>query len=100
MADDGMQAQAASLEARCKSNTHRLDRLEERMDENEKLATAVCGLQKDMDYTKKTVEKLDVKLDAVVSRPGALWLAVVKTVVTALAGGLIAYMLFRLGLGT
>lgn len=97
--EDKAQAKLAEIEQRAKSNTHRMDKLEARMDENEKLVTAVCGLQKDMDYTKKTVEKLDVKLDAVVSRPGKLWLALVKGFLTALVGGLAAYVLFRLGLG-
>ena len=40
-------------EQRSKSNTHRLDRLEKRVDEQDKLVTAICGLQKEMEHTKQ-----------------------------------------------
>ena len=34
---------------------HTLDRLEERVNEQEKMVTAICGLQKDMEHTKSDV---------------------------------------------
>lgn len=42
-------------EQRSKPNTHRLDTLEKCVNEQDKLVTAVCGLQKDVEYTKKAV---------------------------------------------
>ncbi len=83
-------------EQRSKSNVHRLDRLEERVNEQEKLVTAVCGLQKDVEHTKKDVGEIKMSLDEVLEKPGKRWDSVVTAVVTALISVLVGALLGRL----
>ena len=59
----GLETKVIENEQRSKSNGHRLDRLEERVDEQEKLVTAICGLQKDMEHTKSDVSTIKTNVD-------------------------------------
>lgn len=83
-------------EQRSKSNVHRLDRLEERVNEQEKLVTAVCGLQKDVEHTKKAVGEIKMSLEKVLEKPGKRWDSAVTAVVTALISVLVGALLGRL----
>lgn len=83
-------------EQRSKSNTHRLDTLEKRVNEQEKLVTAICGLQKDMEHTKKDVGEIKMSLDEVLEKPAKRWDSVVTAVVTALISVLVGALLGRL----
>lgn len=83
-------------EQRSKSNTHRLDKLEKRVDEQDKLVTAVCGLQKDVEHTKTDVGEIKSSLEKVLEKPGKRWDGVVTAVVTALISVLVGALLGRL----
>ena len=96
--DDGIQAQVASIEARCKSNTHRINDLEEDNRALHTLATSVEVLATKQDTIESTVQEIKTDVKELKAVPGSKWEALVKTILTALAGGLVAYALFRLGL--
>ena len=96
--DDGIQALVASIEARCKSNTHRIDDLEADNKALHKLATSVEVLATKQDTIESTVQEIKTDVKELKAVPGSKWEALVKTILTALAGGLVAYALFRLGL--
>lgn len=83
-------------EQRSKSNVHRLDRLEERVNEQDKLVTAVCGLQKDVEHTKKDVGEIKTSLDKVLEKPGKRWDGVVTAVITAIVSMLVGALLGKL----
>jgi hypothetical protein len=83
-------------EQRSKSNVHRLDRLEERVNEQEKLVTAICGLQKDMEHTKSDVSTIKTNVDKLLEKPAKRWDGVVTAVVTALISVLVGALLGRL----
>ena len=74
MENERDEANFASLEARCKSNTHRLDRLE------------------------SDVREIKADVKALTSQPGKRWEALVAAAMSALVGGLIAYLLCSAGL--
>ena len=73
-------------EQRSKSNVHRQD----------KLVTAVCGLQKDVEHTKTDVGEIKANLEKVLEKPGKRWDGVVTAVVTALISVLVGALLGRL----
>lgn len=83
-------------EQRSKSNGHRLDRLEERVNEQEKMVTAICGLQKDMEHTKSDVSTIKTNVDKLLGKPAKRWDDVVTAVVTALISVLVGALLGRL----
>lgn len=96
--DDGIRALVASIEARCKSNTHRIDDLEADNKALHQLATSVEVLATKQETIEANVSEIKDDVKSLKAIPGGKWEALVKTVLTALAGGLVAYALFRLGL--
>ena len=96
--DDGIQAKLAEIEARSKSNTHRINDLEEDNRALHALATSVEVLATKQDTIESTVQEIKTDVMELMAVPGSKWEALVKTILTALAGGLVAYALFRLGL--
>lgn len=97
--DDGIQAQIASVEARCKSNTHRIDELEADNKALHQLATSVEVLATKQEAIEENVNEIKADVKSIKALPGSRWEGLVKALVSALVGGLVAYGLFRLGLG-
>ena len=86
------------VEQRSKSNTKRLDEVETRQDNLDKLATSVAKLatkQEDMDGDVKEI-KADVK--ALNAKPGKRWESIVDKAVWAVLAAVIAFLLGRVGL--
>ena len=96
--DDGIQAKIAEIEARSKSNTHRIDDLEADNKALHQLATSVEVLATKQEAMEANVSEIKDDVKSLKAIPGGKWEALVKTILTALAGGLVAYALFRLGL--
>lgn len=96
--DDGIQALVASIEARCKSNTHRIDDLEADNKALHQLATSVEVLATKQETIEANISEIKDDVKSLKAIPGGKWESLVKTILTALAGGLVAYALFRLGL--
>ena len=96
--DDGIQAKIAEIKARSKSNTHRIDDLEADNKALHQLATSVEVLATKQEAIEANVSEIKDDVKSLKAIPGGKWEALVKTILTALAGGLVAYALFRLGL--
>ena len=96
--DDGIQAKIAEIEARSKSNTHRIDDLEADNKALHQLATSVEVLATKQETIEANISEIKDDVKSLKEIPGGKWEALVKTILTALAGGLVAYALFRLGL--
>lgn len=96
--DDGIQAKIAEIEARSKSNTHRINDLEEDNRALHQLATSVEVLATKQETIEANISEIKDDVKSLKAIPGGKWEALVKTILTALAGGLVAYALFRLGL--
>ena len=96
--DDGIQAKIAEIDARSKSNTHRIDDLEADNKALHQLATSVEVLATKQEAIEANVSEIKDDVKSLEAIPGGKWEALVKTILTALAGGLVAYALFRLGL--
>ena len=95
--DDGIQAKIAEIEARSKSNTHRIDDLEADNKALHQLATSVEVLATKQEAIEANVSEIKDDVKSLKAIPGGKWEALVKTILTALAGGLVAYTFVRLG---
>ena len=96
--DDGIQAKIVEIDQRSKSNTHRINDLEEDNRALHTLATSVEVLATKQETIESNVQEIKDDVKSLKAIPGGKWEALVKTILTALAGGLVAYALFRLGL--
>ena len=96
--DDGIMAQVASIEARCKSNTHRLDDLEADNKALHALATSVEVLATKQETIETNVTEIKADVKSLKALPAGRWEAVIKAVVTAVVAGLVGYALALAGL--
>lgn len=96
--DEGIQAKIVEIDQRSKSNTHRINDLEEDNRALHQLATSVEVLATKQETIEANVSEIKDDVKSLKAIPGGKWEALVKTILTALAGGLVAYALFRLGL--
>lgn len=97
--DNGIMAQVASIEARCKSNTHRLDDLEADNKALHALATSVEVLATKQEGIETNVAEIKADVKSLKALPAGRWEAVIKAVVTAVVAGLVGYALARFGIG-
>lgn len=104
MNEQEMEARLTRVEERSKSNTHRLDEMDEKVDTLNRLATAVEVMATEQRHQTETmteiktdVTALGTKVDAIEKKPGKRWdgmvdkflAGIVGALATALAGGLI-----------
>ena len=97
--DDGLQAQIASIEARCKSNTHRIDEIEADNKTLHQLATSVEVLATKQETIEANVNEIKDDVKSLKALPGSRWEAVLKAALTAVIAGLVGFALARMGLG-
>lgn len=96
--DDGIQAKIAEIEARSKSNTHRINDLEEDNRALHTLATSVKVLATKQDTIESTVQEIKTDVKELKAVPGSKWEALVKAAVTAIVGALVGFALAHAGI--
>lgn len=97
--DDGIQAQIASLDARCKSNTHRIDDLEADNKALHQLATSVEVLATKQEAIEENVNEIKADVKSLKAVPAGRWEGLIKAVVTAIVAGLVGFALAQAGIG-
>lgn len=87
------------VESRSKSNTKRLDKLEESTEAINRLATSMEVMVVKQEEVADTVGKLDKKVTDLEAKPAKRWDSFVEKIITALAAAVVGYILAKLGLG-
>lgn len=85
-------------EQRSKSNTKRIDRLEENYDALNKLTTSVEVMATKMDTMSQSLDQVNARLSEQESKPGKRWEAVVEKIIFLVIGAVVAYIFARIGL--
>lgn len=80
------------------SNKHRIDELEAEHKVLHELSASVKVMAEQLRAMNEQFNRLDSSVQTLRDRPGGLWDNAVKTIVTAVVGGIIGYALFQLGL--
>ncbi len=95
----------SEVEHRAKSNTRRIDKLEQQTEAIQSLATSVEVMVKEQSHQteaieriEKNVEKLDNKVEVLEHKPGKRWESVVEKIIMLLVGAVIAFLLAKIGL--
>ena len=92
-----MEHRMTAVEDRSKSNTLRLNRLEESTAVLNRLATAVEVMATKQDTMGESVERLETKVDTLESKPGKRWDGLVDKLILTVAAALIGFLLAQLG---
>lgn len=104
MAED-LAVKLTEVEQRTKSNTRRIDKLEQSTDALHDLTLAVREMVLKQDYTAASIDKLDQKVDGIDHRmdtieqkPAKRWEGVVEKIIWAVVAAGITFILTRIGL--
>lgn len=95
---DDISVKVAEIDARSKSNVHRIDRLEQRQDETDKLVTSVQLLAQRMGTVEGDVSEIKSTVTELASKPAKRWDGLVEKIIWLVAGGIIAYVAASIGL--
>ena len=82
----------AEVEQRSKSNTHRLDKLEESTTVLNRLATAVEVMATKQDTMGESVDRLETKMDSLEAKPAKRWEGLIDKILLVLAGAFVAWI--------
>ena len=96
--DDVIQAKIVEIEQRSKSNTHRINDLEEDNRALHQLATSVEVLATKQETIEANVSEIKDDVKSLKAIPGGKWEALVKAVVTAIVGALVGFALAHAGI--
>lgn len=88
----------AAVEQRAKSNTHRLDKLEESTQILNRLATSMEVMAQRQEQVADTVDKLDCKVTALENKPAKRWEALADKALWSVCAAVIGFILAKLGL--
>lgn len=93
MNPDEIAVKLAETEARSKSNSHRLDKVEERQDALDKMVTAVEVLATKQEVVEGDVKEIKAGVKTLTEKPAKRWEGVVDKILAALAGGFVAWII-------
>ena len=96
--DDGIQAHVAEIDARCKSNQHRIDELEADNKALHQLATSVEVLATKQEAIEENVNEIKADVKALKALPGSRWEGLIKAAVTAIVAGLVGWAIAQIGI--
>ena len=86
--DESMMRTLTEVEQRCKSNTRRLDRLEQRQDNLEALTQSIAVMQTKQEQIETDVGEIKTDVKALREKPGKWWDKLIYILLTVLVGAL------------
>lgn len=86
-------AAVAAIDARCKSNTHRIDELRDKVDNIADLTTSVKVLAEREERVESDVKEIKTDVKAITGKAGKRWEGIVDKVLAALVGAAVTYFL-------
>lgn len=98
MTGEEMAVKLAETEARSKSNTHRIDKLEQSTEAINRLATSVEVMATKQDTMNENLDKIAGKVEQIEAEPGKRWKSVVEKVMLLVVAAVVGYILARVGL--
>lgn len=86
------------VESRSKSNTLRINKLEEQTEAINRLATSMAVMAEKQDETTSIVTALDSKVTALEAKPAQRWDALIDKIIWAVAAAVVGFLLAKIGL--
>lgn len=90
---ENMERLLIETDQRCKSNAHRLDKLESLADAINAQGQSIARMVTELTHTNKTLTDLTARVGSLENRPGALWDKLIGGVIGAAASGLVVALL-------
>lgn len=93
MTGEEMTVKLAETEARSKSNTHRIDKLEQSTEAINRLAPSVEVMATKQDPMNDNLDKIAGKVEQIEAEPGKRWKSVVEKVTLLVVAAVVGYIL-------
>lgn len=91
-------AKLAETDARARSNSKRIDKLEERQDNLDKLISAVAVMGNKQEKMEDDIKEIKVDVKSLTGKPGKRWEAVVEKLLLVVLTAVVAFILAKIGL--
>lgn len=88
----------AEVDQRSRSNTHRIETLEERQDNQDNMLRSISALANEQEHIKTDVREIKADVKDMKERPGNRWESIVEKTIWLVIGGLLAFLLKQLGI--
>jgi methyl coenzyme M reductase beta subunit len=98
MTTEDITAKLAELEARGKSNGHRIDAVEKRQDDLDALVSSVARLSTEQEHIQTDVKEIKADVKLLTEKPGKRWDGVADKLILVLVTAVAAYFLAKFGL--
>lgn len=99
MDDAEVSGRLSAVEARCKSNSHRIDELSTQTQALNSLATAVAVMAEKLDRTGDKVDTLCSDVQELKAEPGKRWKLLIEKSIYIIISAVLGYLLAQLGIG-
>lgn len=86
------------VEARSKSNAHRIEEIERRQDNLDALVSTVQVLATKQETVESDVKEIKVDVKALTEKPAKRWESIVDKVLVTIAAAVIGFLLAQIGL--
>ena len=89
---ENLEVKVTEIDQRSKSNVKRLDKMEARQDEQDKIVTAIATLDTRMGGVESDVTEIKSDVKELAAKPGKRWDAVIAALITGAVGLLLGYL--------
>ncbi len=95
---NALNVKVAEIDSRSKSNTHRLDKVEERLDKQDEIIQGMGILSVKVSTVEQDVTEIKGDVKELTSKPAKRWDALVGTVIGVIVGALLALAFKSMGI--
>lgn len=98
MSEQEIAVKLAEVDQRSRSNTHRLEQVEKKLEDNEQLLTNVALIAQKQNTLESDVQEIKTDVKMLTAKPGKRWESVVEKVILTIVAAGLAYLIAYLGL--
>lgn len=98
MSEQDIAVKLAEVDQRSRSNTHRLEQVEKKLEDNEQLLTNVALIAQKQNALESDVQEIKSDVKILTAKPGKRWESVVEKVILTIVAAGLTYLIAYLGL--
>lgn len=98
MSEQDIAVKLAEVDQRSRSNTHRLEQVEKKLEDNEQLLTNVALIAQKQNALESDVQEIKSDVKTLTAKPGKRWESVVEKIILAVVAAGVTYLLAYVGL--
>lgn len=98
MSEQDIAVKLAEVDQRSRSNTHRLEQVEKKLEDNEQLLTNVALIAQKQNALESDVQEIKSDVKTLTAKPAKRWESIVEKVILTIVTAGLTYLIAYLGL--